>query len=89
LSGARKRTSEQDRELIALGRAVRQLRDERDMSDGKLAAAAGLTPGRLAAIEAARFDPPYDVLLALARGLGVKPAELVRRADAEAKDGHA
>ena len=59
-------TNAQDRELIAFGRAVRRLRDERNLSAGELAAAAGLAPGRLAAIEAGRLDPHYDVLLALA-----------------------
>jgi transcriptional regulator with XRE-family HTH domain len=81
--------AEQDRELIALGRAVRQLRGERDISAGELAVAAGLTLARLNAIEAGRFDPRLDVLLALAHGLSIKPAELMRRADAEAKGGDA
>jgi DNA-binding XRE family transcriptional regulator len=65
--------AEQDRELIAFGRAIRRLRAERNMSEGELAAAAGLTPTRLDAIEAGRFDPRYDEILALARGLGVTP----------------
>jgi transcriptional regulator with XRE-family HTH domain len=74
---------EHDRWLIALGRAIRQLRAERNISADELAAAAGLTSRRLDAIESGRFDPRYDVLLALARGLGVKAAELLGRADAE------
>lgn len=70
--------AEQDRELIALGRAVRQLREQQNMTEGQLATAAGLTPGRLDAIEAGRFDPRLDVLLALAHGLNVQPSELVK-----------
>jgi transcriptional regulator with XRE-family HTH domain len=81
--------AEHDRRLIALGRAIRQLRAERNISAGELAVATGLAPGRLDSIEAGRFDPAYDVLLALARGLSVKPAELVQRAEAEAKGGDA
>lgn len=81
--------AEHDRWLIALGRAIRQLRVERNIGAGELAAAAGLTPRRIDALEAGRLDPPYDVLLALARGLGVKPAELVRHAENRAKDGDA
>lgn len=75
--------------LIALGRAIRKLRAERNMSAGELAAAAGLKLGRLGAIEAGRLDPPYDIFFALAVGLGVKSSELVQRAEAEAKDGDA
>ena len=76
-------------ELIALGRAVRLLREEQEMSERELARAAGLTSGRLDAIEAGRVDPALDVLLALAAGLGVTPAALIQRADAEAKGGDA
>jgi transcriptional regulator with XRE-family HTH domain len=65
--------------LIALGRTVRHMREESGMSATGLAAAAGIERERLDAIEAGRFDPTYDVLLALAEGLGVEPAALVRR----------
>lgn len=78
-----------ERGLIALGRAIHQLRAEQDISAGELAAVAGLTPARLHAIEAGRFDPRFDVLLALADGLRVELSALVIRADAEAKDGDA
>jgi len=81
--------AEQDHELIALGRAVRQLREQQNMTEGELAAAAGLKLRRLDAIETGRSDPHYDGLLALARGLNIKPGELMRRADAEAKNGDA
>ncbi|HEX5851567.1 MAG TPA: helix-turn-helix transcriptional regulator [Solirubrobacteraceae bacterium] len=80
--------NEHERWLIGFGRAIRQLRAERNISAGELAAAAGLTPRRLDAIESGRHDPRYDVLIALARGLGVTPAVLVVRAD-EAKGGDA
>jgi transcriptional regulator with XRE-family HTH domain len=75
--------------LIALGRAIRQLRAEQNIGTDELADTAGLTPGRLHAIEAGRFDPAYDELRALSGGLRVTPAELVGRADAKAKDGDA
>lgn len=81
--------AEHNRVLVALGRAIRKLRTERNISAGELAAAAGLKPARLDAIEAGRFDPPYDVFFALAVELGVKSSELVQRAEAEAKDGDA
>jgi transcriptional regulator with XRE-family HTH domain len=68
-------------ELIALGRTVRELREKRGMSAADLAAAAGIERGRLDALEAGRFDPAYDVLHALAAGLGVEAGALVRRAE--------
>jgi transcriptional regulator with XRE-family HTH domain len=72
--------NQERRQLIAFGRGVRELRDEQNISVGELAAAAGLTPRRLEAIEAGRLDPRYDVLCALAAGLGVTLPVLVGRA---------
>jgi transcriptional regulator with XRE-family HTH domain len=76
--------AEQDPELLALGRTIRRLREQTNMTKGELAGAAGLTRGRLAAIEAGRHDPHLDELMALAEGLNIKPAELVGQADAGA-----
>jgi transcriptional regulator with XRE-family HTH domain len=73
-------TVEDKKALIALGRAIREVRDERSMEPDDLAATAGIERERLDAIEAGQSDPPYDVLLALARGLGIEPAVLVSRA---------
>lgn len=84
-----RRTSQEDRELIALGRAIRSLRIERRLSAGELVAASGLSRRRIDALEAGRSDPRLDVLYALARGLGVRACELVGRAEAEEGGGHA
>ena len=70
--------------LIALGQTIRQLRVERDISAEQLASKTGLTPGRLDSIEAGHVDLRYDVLLALAGGLGLQSGELVTRAEAVA-----
>jgi DNA-binding XRE family transcriptional regulator len=70
--------------LVALGRTVRQLREQQNMTKAALADAAGITPGRLTAIEAAKLDPRWDVLLALADGLSVPCAQLVANIDANA-----
>jgi transcriptional regulator with XRE-family HTH domain len=78
-------TAEDSRSLIALGQVIGQLRGERNISAEQLARASGLGQTRLDAFEGGRSDPHYDGLLALARGLGVKPAELLGRAQAEAK----
>lgn len=71
--------AEPDRELIALGRAIRQLREERNVRAVALAVAAGIDPERLSAIEAGRFDPRYDLLIALADALGIESSVLFLR----------
>lgn len=71
--------SEQDRGLAALGRAVRQMREERNMSAATLAAAAGIDHEHLDATEAGLLDPGYDVLRALAGGLGIELTVLLGR----------
>jgi transcriptional regulator with XRE-family HTH domain len=68
--------------LIAFGRAVRELRDEKGVSVEALTVAAKLTPARLGGIEGGRVDPPLDVVFAVAEGLGVRPVVLTSRADA-------
>jgi len=78
---------EHDRTLSALGQRVRRLREWRNMSESELAGAAGLRIRRLNSIEAGRFDPAYNVLLALADALAVRAAELVDGADTEAHGG--
>ena len=69
-----------DPELVALGRAIGRLRKQRAMSTGELARATGIAASRLGALEAGEVDPTYDVLLALADGLGVPLEEFVRLA---------
>ncbi len=69
-----------DPALVALGRATERLREQHAMTASELAAAAGIAPARLHALEAGEVDPAYDVLLALAEGLGVQVEQLVRLA---------
>jgi DNA-binding XRE family transcriptional regulator len=72
-----------DRELAALGRAVGGLREERGLTVAALAAAAKVDPERIAAIQAGQHDPDFDLLVALAEGLDVKPSTLFQRAEVE------
>jgi transcriptional regulator with XRE-family HTH domain len=72
--------AEPDRELIALGRAIRQLREKRNIRPGALAVAVGIEPERLSTLEAGQFDPRYDLLVALADALGIASAVLFFRA---------
>jgi transcriptional regulator with XRE-family HTH domain len=75
-----KRTRKTD-DLTLLGKAVRQLREERRLGQGELAAAAGVGERRIQALEAGHLDPDYMLLLALAKALGVRAGALVIRAE--------
>jgi transcriptional regulator with XRE-family HTH domain len=74
------------RDLVALGRAIGEIRRERGMGVEQLADAAGVDPRRVAALERGRVNPGYGMLLALADGLGVRPSMFIARAEALAAD---
>lgn len=73
--------AEEKRALVALGRTVRQVREERGMASSHLAVTAGIDVDLIAAIERGEHDPHYDVLIALADGLDITTAALFNRAD--------
>lgn len=64
-------------ELVALGRLIRETREQKGMSVTELAEAAGFKRRRLVRVEAGELDPDYDGLMALADGLGVPAAAIV------------
>lgn len=66
-----------DPDLIALGRMVRTVREQKGMSLTELAEAAGFKRRRLVRIEAGELDPRYDGLITLADGLGVRAAAIM------------
>lgn len=66
-------------ELVAFGRAVRQVREERGLSVEAVAAAAGIAYGELDAIEVGDLDPGYRGLLHISAALGVTGTALLLR----------
>jgi transcriptional regulator with XRE-family HTH domain len=78
--------SEKTKELARLGKAVRELREERRLSRGELAAAVGVGHSRIQALEAGRLDPDYVLLVRLAKALGVRAGALVLRAEESASE---
>ncbi len=66
-----------DTDLLAIGRAIRRLREQRDMTADELASAADIDRRRLDALETGRLDPTYEMLVELAEGLDIQPSELV------------
>ncbi len=74
-----RRSREQN--LRLLGRAVRELRQQRGLSIDALAAAAGLHATYLVRLERGCQNPSYRQLLNLADGLGVRPIALLLRVE--------
>jgi transcriptional regulator with XRE-family HTH domain len=72
----------QEPELVVLGRTIRQIRQRRGMATSDLALAVDIPPERLEALEGGRYDPRYDLLVALASALGVGIAVLVASGEA-------
>jgi helix-turn-helix protein len=71
-----------EHDLRVLGRAIRELREQRSLGLPALGALAGGIPeADLAAIEAGRLDPGYRRLRRLAAALGVTSTALLLRAE--------
>jgi DNA-binding XRE family transcriptional regulator len=79
-------SQQEQQDLLRLGRAIREIREERDTTAAGLAAAMDVELAQIRALEAGRVDPTYELLLALAEGLGVRPSAFVIRAEALAKE---
>jgi transcriptional regulator with XRE-family HTH domain len=69
-----------------LGLAVRERREQRQLSQASLASAVGVARQRVGALERGQLNPRYELLLALADALGVQVGELVIRAEELAKE---
>jgi transcriptional regulator with XRE-family HTH domain len=58
-------------ELVRFGQKIRQMREREGISVAELAARTGVDVRKITALEAGRFDPPFDVMSVLADGIGV------------------
>lgn len=65
---------------VALGRAVKGLREERGLTQAVLAERAGIDASYQSGLERGRRNPSWTVVVALAEALGVTPLELVAAA---------
>ncbi len=64
-------------QLLALGRAVRQARRRRELTQEALGREAGVAPKHLSEIECAKRDPRATTLLKLGRALRLDEAEVL------------
>jgi transcriptional regulator with XRE-family HTH domain len=67
----------QEDALRELGSRLLRLREERGLSIEGLATLTALEPSDISAMEAGELDIPLTTLVALARGLGTTPAQLL------------
>lgn len=65
----------------ALGRAVRELRLERDLTQRELAQAADTNETWISHIESGRTNPAWGTVARIAGALGVSVSDLARRAE--------
>jgi transcriptional regulator with XRE-family HTH domain len=80
-AGGAKMTENHKPALVAIGKAIRGLREERGMSVEALATAAQTSVGKLEAIEDGRDDLRFDVFVRLGEGLDTKLAAITGRAE--------
>jgi transcriptional regulator with XRE-family HTH domain len=65
-----------DQPQPALGKAIRQLRNERDMTQEALAHTAGVTVGHLSMIERGHSNPTWATVKAIAAALDTSMVDL-------------
>lgn len=66
-----------------LGRAVKQIRIARGLTQEQVSAASGLHPTYISDIERGARNPSWDVMARLAGGIGVTVAEIGQQFDEE------
>jgi transcriptional regulator with XRE-family HTH domain len=66
-----------EKSLRRFGQLLAVLRKQRNFSLGDLASRSGVESRRLARIEAGKVNIHFTTILALARGLGITPEELL------------
>ncbi len=60
-----------------LGENLRAVREKQEMTQEQLSERSGVQPGEISRIETGKRDPQISTLLKLARGLGVRPGQLL------------
>ena len=66
---------------LQLGRRLKRLRKQRDLTQEQLAEQVGVTPKYIQYLEAAKYRPSLTLLYKLAVKLGVQPGDLLPRSN--------
>lgn len=69
-------------DLVALGRAIRAFRNEKGISQTRLAETTGFTQGWISDTENGKRNPSWTNIGRLAGGLGISVSELAARSEA-------
>lgn len=69
---------QEEKDLLALGREIRRHRNQKGLSQEKLAELAGLNRNYIGFVERAERSPRVTTIFRIARALGLHPAELIR-----------
>jgi len=64
-------------DLIRFGEQLRRMREQQRLTVADLAGRSGISPTRVAKLEAGLTDPRFGVLVALSRGLGTRLSALI------------
>lgn len=75
------RTPQNPKSQKALGKAIRQLRNEQGDSQASLAKEAGITPNMLSLIERGEGNPSWTTVEGIGKALGVSVAQLAKLAE--------
>lgn len=70
-----------DQPQPGLGDAIRHLREERGLTQERLAQEAGVTTGTISLVERGRSNPAWGTVIAIAGALDVSMAELAGAAE--------
>jgi len=77
-----KSSSRTNKKLVsAFARALRTIRDEKELSQEQLAYGAKLHPTYVSFMEGKKRQPSIDTIFKLAKGLDIKPSELIQRVE--------
>ena len=66
-----------EKSLRRFGRMLAEWREQKNLSVRELASRSGIAPRQLGRIEAGEVNIHFTTILALARGLGITPEELL------------
>jgi transcriptional regulator with XRE-family HTH domain len=70
-----------EKDLLLLGEAFREIREQRGLGVGELAVATGVDLACIEALEAGCLDPDLELLVRIADGIGVRPSAFFLRAE--------